>query len=117
MRLLRFLSISFWMAIFGLEAEAQDRSRVKVDPGISVHNYKHPNKAARAKEQEVIKQRRFTSRVGIFKRSVRTPLVRENSQPPKYAKRSGVVFFKRSEPKPATKLNPLINPEHYKVAN
>jgi hypothetical protein len=105
------------MAIFALEAEAQDRSKVKVDPGISVHNYKHPNKAARAKEQEVMKHRRFTSKVGIFKRSIRTPLMRESSLPPKYAKRSGWVIFKRSGPKPTTKLNPLTNPEHYKVAN
>lgn len=117
MKLIRFLSISVWMAIFGFEADAQDKSKVKVDPGISVHNYKHPNKAARAKEQEVITRRRYTSRVGIFKRSTRSPIMREVSQPPKYAKRRGFVLFKRSGPKEATRLNPLINSEHYKLGN
>lgn len=103
------------MAFIGIfEAFAQEQ-KVKVDPGISVHNYKHPNKAAKARKiQEETQPRRFRSRVGIVRRSTNAPAPQATHETPKYARRSGWLFFRRSTT-PVTKLNPLTNPGNYKV--
>jgi hypothetical protein len=98
----------------GLDGWAQSTSEVKVDPGISVHNYKHPNKAMQAKKMQPTKVRRSSSRVGIVPRSSRGSMPRTYHQTPKYARRTGWTFFRRSNPRP-TVLNPLTNPNHYKV--
>ena len=97
------------------EAGAQDDSKVKVDPGVSVHNYKHPHKAKKADSmQEARPNRRFPSRVGIVPRAVMAP--RDVVQPstPKYKRRAGWSIFKNSNPAP-TQLNPLTNPGNYKT--
>ena len=100
--------------IAGLDSWAQESSRVKVDPGVSIHNYKHPNKAVQAKKMQSVQSRRSGSRVGIVKRSLVSPMPRTSHQTPRYAPRSGWTFFRRSNPRP-TVLNPLTNPNHYKV--
>lgn len=116
MDLVRFFTLSLCMAIMGLfEAIAQSESKMKVDPGYSVNNYKHPNKAAKAKKMQAqATPRRFASRVGIVKRSTNVPAVATPHETPKYAKRRVWVFFKRS-PTAAPHLNPLTNPNHYKL--
>ncbi len=98
----------------GLDGWAQSTSEVKVDPGVSVHNYKHPNKAIRAKKMQTIPTRRSTSRVGIVPRSSTKPMPRTYHQTPKYAPRSSWTIFRRSNPT-TNVLNPLTNPNHYKV--
>lgn len=115
MKLLHTLFTSLCMLVIaGLDGWAQESSRVKVDPGVSVHNYKHPNKAILAKKRQPQEVRRSTSRVGIVRRSTVSPMPRTYHQTPRYARRSGFTFFRRSNPRP-TVLNPLTNPNHYKV--
>lgn len=99
------------------EAVAQGETKVKVDPGVSVHNYKHPHKAKMADSmQKAQNRRRFPSRVGIVPRAVMAP--RDIVQPstPKYKQRSrsGWSIFRNSNPTP-TQLNPLTNPGNYKT--
>jgi hypothetical protein len=114
MKSLRILSISICLTVLGVfEAMAQEQ-KVKVDPGVSVHNYKHPNKAAKARKMQEVRPRRFRSRVGIVRHSTNAPLPQEQHETPKYARRSGWLFFKRTST-PATKLNPLTNPGNYKT--
>lgn len=98
----------------GLDVWAQESSRTQVDPGISVHNYKHPNKAVRAKKVEPVVRHRTRPRVGIVRRSSASPMPKENHQTPRYARRSGWTFFKKSQASPSV-INPLVNPSHYKV--
>lgn len=115
MKLLRYLTMSIGLALFGeSEAGAQERSGVKVDPGVSIHNYKHPNKAAKAREGQAVKRRSYTKRVGIVQRSTNNPIPKAPHETPRYSRRTGWMFFKRSWNKPTT-LNPLTNPNHYKV--
>lgn len=98
----------------GMDGWAQESSRVKVDPGVSVHNYKHPNKAVLAKKMQPTLSRGSTSRVGIVKRSLTSPMPRTYHQTPKYARRSGWTFFRRSSAV-RSGINPLTNPNHYKT--
>lgn len=115
MELIRFFAVSIFMTVIGIfEAFAQEESRVKVDPGVSVHNYKHPNKAAKARKMQEAVTRRFGSRVGIVRRSTNAPSLHVPHETPKYARRSGWIFFKRPTNN-VTRLNPLTNPAHYKV--
>lgn len=97
------------------EAGAQSDSKVKVDPGVSVHNYKHPHKAKKADSmQEVRHRRRFPSRVGIVPRAVMAPRNVVQPSTPKYKQRAGWSIFRNSNPTP-TQLNPLTNPGNYKT--
>ncbi|WP_373516058.1 hypothetical protein [Persicitalea sp.] len=103
------------MLLSSFEIFSQDEQKVKVDPGVSVHNYKHPHKAKLAKDSQKIQRRgRFSSRVGIVPRAVIAP--RESFQPstPKYKRRPGWSIFRNSNPTP-TRLNPLTNPGNYKT--
>lgn len=102
------------MLMAGPNAWAQGTSKVRVDPGVSVHNYKHPNKARQAGKSQFVKIRRSASRVGIVPRSRNHHAPRVQYQAPKYAQRSGWTFFMKSNPRP-TVLNPLTNPNNYKV--
>ncbi len=115
MKSIRTFFVSSLFTMLGLfEAEAQDRAKVKVDPGVSVHNYKHPNKAAQARQMQPPKARRYGSKVGIVPRSTHQTAPTVPHETPKYARRRGWIFFKKSNPH-TTKLNPLINPNHYKL--
>lgn len=109
-----FFTGIFMVILAGLDVLAQESSRSQVDPGISVHNYKHPNKAIRAKKMEPVVRQRTSPRVGIVRRSSVSPLPKEYHQTPRYARRPGWTFFKKSQPSPSV-INPLANPSHYKV--
>ncbi len=99
----------------GFEAISQNETKVKVDPGVSIHNYKHTHKAKMAESmQQVRTRRRFSSRVGIVPRSVNAPRESVRVSTPKYKRRSVWSFFKNSNPTP-TRLNPLTNPANYKT--
>lgn len=98
----------------GLHVCAQESSLTQVDPGISAHNYKHPSKAVRAKKMEPAVRQRNRPRVGIVRRSSMSPMPKEYHQTPRYARRSGGTFFRKSQPSPSV-INPLANPNHYKV--
>ncbi|GHB67385.1 hypothetical protein [Persicitalea jodogahamensis] len=99
----------------GFEAVSQNEAKVQVDPGVSVHNYKHTHKAKKAESmQQVQTKRRFSSRVGIVPRSINAPRESARLSTPKYKRRSVWSFFKNSNPTP-TRLNPLTNPGNYKT--
>ena len=102
------------LVLAGLDVRAQESSRFQVDPGVSLDNYKHPNKAAQAKKTEPLVRQRTRPRVGIVRRSSVSPMPKEFHQMPRYARSSGWTFFKKSQPSPSV-INPLANPSHYKV--
>ncbi|GHB67299.1 hypothetical protein [Persicitalea jodogahamensis] len=110
-----FLVTIIAMMMSSLEALAQDEQKIKVDPGVSVHNYKHPHKAKKADSmQKVYSRSRYSSRVGIVPRSIIAPRANLLPVTPKYKQRPGWSFFKNSSPTP-TRLNPLTNPGNYKT--
>jgi hypothetical protein len=86
-----------------------------VDPGVSTHNYKHPNKAAKAKE---IKGDKNKIVVGTFK-SNKTPRVGKNvvtTNTPKYKSTpKNLVVFRRYSSE-GVEINPLNSDRHYKAA-
>ena len=84
-----------------------------VDPGVSVHNYKHPNKAAKAKAK------RGSDAVVYNMKTVESYSKHQNSRyvstTPKYAPRPvTLVITKRYIPE-GVDINPLISPRNYKT--
>ena len=103
------------MLLGSFEAFSQDEQKVKVDPGVSVHNYKHPHKAKLAQDsQKVQHSGRFPTRVGIVPRAVIVPRESFQTATPKYKRRPGWSILRNSNPTP-TRLNPLTNPGNYKT--
>ncbi len=116
MRTIHSFFVTFCAMLFsGFEALSQEEQKIKVDPGVSVHNYKHPHKAKMADSMQKVQNRhRFPSRVGIVPRAVIAPRAIVQPSTPKYKQRSGWSIFKDSKPMP-TRLNPLTNPGNYKT--
>lgn len=91
------------------------RAQSKVDPGISTHNYKHPNKAAQAKAFEEGK----SIRVATIK-TVQDYYKRQNrmaNSTPKYAPRPASLVITRTLERERSDLNPLLSPRNYKTPN
>lgn len=111
---------SFFVAICvvllsAFEAHSQDKQKMEVDPGISVHNYKHPHKAKMADSmQQARSSHHLPSRVGIVPRAVIVPRGVVQPSTPKYRQRPGWSIFRNPNPMP-TRLNPLTNPGNYKT--
>ncbi|MEO6283470.1 MAG: hypothetical protein ABIN80_02075 [Dyadobacter sp.] len=92
------------------------KSQSIVDPGVSVHNYKHPNKAAQAKAKNAdntIKVANFNTieRYGKQQRS------RYSSSTPKYAPRPVALIVTRDYAVKGIDINPLVSPRNYKTPN
>ncbi len=103
------------LVLCGFGVSAQEKEKSKVDPGVSVHNYKHPHKAKKAEKLQKLQRRgQFASGVGIGRRPIMAPDARYQPNTPKYRKRSLWVFPVKSRPSP-TRLNPLTNPGNYKT--
>lgn len=85
-----------------------------VDPGISIYNYKHPNKAAQAKaagkEQNTIRvaNLRTVERFGKYQKGV-------VSSTPKYAPRAATLVVTREYKPEGVEINPLTSPRNYKT--
>lgn len=111
---------SFFVAIFAMilssfEAFSQEEQKMKVDPGVSIHNYKHSHKAKKAAKLQRIERRgHFRSGVGIGRRSIIAPDARYQISTPKYKHRPFWLFPRKAKPVP-TRLNPLTNPANYKT--
>lgn len=105
-----FLTIIFIAGLFTVAASAQSI----VDPGISVYNYKHPNKAAQAKaagkDQNTIRVAniRTVERFGKYQ----TKYV---STTPKYAPRAATLVVTREYKPEGVEINPLNSPRNYKT--
>jgi len=85
------------------------------DPGISTHNYKHPNKAAAAPEARLVVESSAPALAARFATlNVGQP---ENDPTPKYAPREVrfVIFTRQRTQRNA--LNPLVSTRNYKTSN
>ncbi len=96
---------------FGLSKSATAQSLT--DPGISTHNYKHPNKAAKAKESATTIR---VSNINTIERYGKMRRTNHTSSTPKYASRpAGLVIIKTYE-KEKVEINPLLSSRNYKTA-
>ena len=97
-------------AIFSFQTSAQSI----VDPGVSVHNYKHPNKAAQAK----VKQKKVeVATISSVERSGRFQRGKYMSTTPKYAPRPATLVVVRDYKVEGIEINPLLSPRNYKTPN
>ena len=87
-----------------------------VDPGISVHNYKHPNKAAQAKANGDQKSVRVAN-YNTVERAGKAQRRRYVSNTPKYAPRPATLIVVREYKKEGIELNPLLSSRNYKTPN
>jgi hypothetical protein len=104
------LSIIFCGLIIPVSAIAQSSS--PADAGISTHNYKHPNKAAAAKQTQP------TIRVSSLSTIEKYGKIRGNDQgisTPKYASRPATLVVTRTYEKESTLINPLTSSRNYKT--
>jgi hypothetical protein len=84
-----------------------------VDPGFSVHNYKHPNKAAQAKKKRgsdaVVYNMNTVESYSKHQRS------RYVSTTPKYAPRPATLVVTKRYNVEGVDINPLLSPRNYKT--
>ena len=105
-----FLIAILITSLFTIAANAQSI----VDPGISVYNYKHPNKAAQAKaagkDQNTIRVAniRTVERFGKYQ-------TRYVSTTPKDAPRPATLVVTREYKPEGVEINPLTSPRNYKT--
>lgn len=105
-----FLIAILIAGLFTIAASAQSI----VDPGISVYNYKHPNKAAQAKaagkDQNTIRvaNLRTVERFGKYQN-------KNASSTPKYAPRPTSLVIMRDYKPEGVEINPLTSPRNYKT--
>ncbi|REA64125.1 hypothetical protein DSL64_00795 [Dyadobacter luteus] len=100
------------LAVFGTIAV---NAQSIVDPGVSVYNYKHPNKAAKAKAvqgEKTIRVANMNTVEGYYKRQNRGTNV---STTPKYAPRPASLVVTRTYQKEGVDINPLVSPRNYKT--
>jgi hypothetical protein len=100
------------LAVFG---SAAVNAQSIVDPGVSVYNYKHPNKAAKAKavqEDKTIRVANKNAVEGYYKRQNKAANV---SSTPKYAPRPASLVVLKTYQKEGVDINPLISPRNYKT--
>lgn len=85
------------------------QSRVAVDPGFSVNNYKHPNKAKQAKAQQVAPEGASANAIVESRQGNRF------NNTPKYASRPGSRVLLDTESGREMYLNPFDSPHNYKT--
>lgn len=110
---LKFFIATLVAGIFSASL-VQAQSKSSVDPGISTHNYKHPNKAAQARESET---KIRVSNLGTVERYVKNRRSGYSSSTPKYAVRPASLVLIRTSPKEGLALNPLTSPRNYKTSS
>lgn len=86
-----------------------------VDSGVSVHNYKHPNKAAKAKAAQEDKSIRVANSNTIESYYKRQNRGKNVSSTPKYAPRPASLVVTKSYDKEGVDINPLVSPRNYKT--
>ncbi|TDE17589.1 hypothetical protein [Dyadobacter psychrotolerans] len=99
------------LAVFGTVAvNAQS-----VDAGISTHNYKHPNKAAKAaaKKGPGVTVATTNTVQNNYKMQNRGSI----NTMPKYAERPASLIVIKSYEKEGVDINPLVSPRNYKTPN
>ncbi|MBE9462986.1 hypothetical protein ACFP1I_14705 [Dyadobacter subterraneus] len=101
--------------ISGFIAGAVKAQSTLVDPGMSTHNYKHPNKAAKAKALK--NDGIVVSNINTIESYSKQQNSRYVSTTPKYAPRATPLVVTRTYKKEAVDINPLISPRNYKTPN
>jgi hypothetical protein len=105
------LIIAILLSTFSISSALKAQSSM-VDPGISTHNYKHPNKAAKAKAQR-------TDEIVVSNiKTIETYSKRQDryaSYTPRYAPRPTPLVVTRTYQKEGVDINPLISPRNYKT--
>jgi len=106
---------SFLAIIIATFFTANLKAQSLVDPGISTHNYKHPQKAAKAKVLEngskSIRVANINTAEAFYKHQNRRNLITT----PKYAVRPATLVVIRSYEEEGNDLNPLLSPRNYKT--
>ncbi|WP_247232241.1 hypothetical protein [Telluribacter sp. SYSU D00476] len=103
-------------AIFALIAtSASAQSKVQVDPGVSVHNYKHPNKAQKAKQLNDDRNTVEVPSIGLVERVTTARERGKVRHTPKYANRPAALAVPVGGEKEGSTINPLNSPRNYKT--
>jgi len=105
-----FIIAVIFAAGISIAANAQSN---QVDPGVSTHNYKHPNKAAKARAQRT--DEIVVSNINTIETYSKQQNTRYVSTTPKYAPRATPLVFERTYQKEGVDINPLISPRNYKT--
>ncbi|QRR00355.1 hypothetical protein [Dyadobacter sandarakinus] len=105
--------ITIMLAVFSL-AFAELKAQSIVDPGVSIHNYKHPNKAAKAR---ALAGEAGTVKVPSYNTVNRFSKARNSGDliTPKYAPRPAALVIVRERPVEKMQLDPLSSPANYKT--
>jgi hypothetical protein len=101
--------------IFVVTSNSYGQNKVQVDPGVSVHNYKHPNKAQKAKVQANEGTSVQVPSIGTVERVTNARDRRKVRHTPKYANRPAALAVPVSGSSEGTQLNPLKSPRNYKT--
>ena len=105
---------SFFSAlILAVFASLSVKAQSTVDAGISTHNYKHPNKAAKAKaaKGDGVRVATIGTIDSYYKRQNRGTI----NTTPKYAPRPAALVITRTFKDEGNDLNPLLSPRNYKT--
>jgi hypothetical protein len=108
-----FIAITLVTAFLAVGANAQSI----VDPGISVYNYKHPNKAAQAKAKGKEMKTLRVANYNVVEQAGKYQRTRYASTTPKYAPRPTTLVIMREYKKEGIEINPLLSTRNYKTPN
>jgi len=97
-----------------LASSSYVKSQSQVDPGISTHNYKHPNKAAMAKKNASVIR---VSTLGTIERFGKLRGNNYSSSTPKYAVRPAALVIYKTYNIEKVAINPLTSDRNYKTVN
>lgn len=109
MSFLRSVSVGCLFLLFGTYSFAQS------DPGVSIHNYKHPNKARKAKQEN---SEGVSVRTMDYLTAKRLETIRgkaKGSTMPKYARRYPALSVRTEPVDRSYEINPLNSPQNYKT--
>jgi hypothetical protein len=108
-------SILLALSVFGCLATGSvvAQNKTIVDPGVSTHNYKHPNKAAKASESQ--NEIRVPSQ-NTVERYSKMRYSGPKTSTPKYAPRPAALVVVRTTEKEDALVNPLTSSRNYKTA-
>ena len=109
------LIIFVLLLVAGFISSSVNAQSSLVDPGLSTHNYKHPNKAAKAKAQKT--DGIVVSNINTIENYSKQQNSRYVSTTPKYAPRATPLVVTRTYRKEGVDINPLISPRNYKTPN
>lgn len=94
-----------------MAAAAGAQAQVQVDPGVASNNYKHPNKAKKARAQQEALEVPTLSHV----EKQENAKMNHKIVTPKYAKRHATLIADKPVEGGGVKVNPMTSPDNYKA--